>query len=101
MVQPSPWVSMGLHGPTLPVPRREVYLLDLPTSSANGSFATRADLSVQRLDCGTAAGRLPRGHPSMNGAASDFDPISDSVVPVGVQGGAQGGGTVEGARLEG
>eukprot|EP00438_Fugacium_kawagutii_P024279 Skav232545 [mRNA] locus=scaffold7124:6438:9165:+ [translate_table: standard] len=58
-------------------PLREVYLLDLPTS-ANGTAATRADLSVQRLDCGTAAGRLPRGHPSMNGAASDFDPISDS-----------------------
>ena len=57
--------------------RREVYLLDLPSSSGTAGVATRPDLVVKRLDCGTAGGRLPHGHPSMNGAASDFDPISD------------------------
>ena len=63
----------------IPCPRREVYLLDLPSSSgtADSRAATRPDLVVKRLDCGTAQGRLPHGHPSMNGAASDFDPMSD------------------------
>lgn len=56
-------------------PLREVYLLDLPSSSGTAGVATRPDLVVKRLDCGTAGGWLPHGHPSMNGAASDFDPI--------------------------
>eukprot|EP00930_Biecheleria_cincta_P059530 TRINITY_DN45240_c0_g1_i1.p1 TRINITY_DN45240_c0_g1~~TRINITY_DN45240_c0_g1_i1.p1 ORF type:complete len:631 (-),score=82.80 TRINITY_DN45240_c0_g1_i1:84-1976(-) len=57
-------------------PLREVYLLELPSISdaAHSSF-TRPDLSATRLDCGTADSRLPWGHPSMNGAASDFDPV--------------------------
>lgn len=56
--------------------RREVYQLDLPnTSNVGEGILTRPDLLVKRLDCGTAEGRLPHGHPSMNGAASDFDPI--------------------------
>ncbi|CAE7241220.1 gefF [Symbiodinium microadriaticum] len=55
-------------------PLREVYQLDLPNASGHGSRLTRPDLLVRRLDCGTAGGKLPHGHPSMNGAASDFDP---------------------------
>ena len=46
--------------------------------TAGGSAgATRPELRVKRLDCGSAGGRLPHGHPSLNGAASDFDPIRD------------------------
>ena len=55
-------------------PLREVYLLELPDVSGRGNRPTRPDLLVQKLDCGTAQGRLPHGHPSMNGVAADFDP---------------------------
>jgi len=61
-------------------PLREVYQLDLPnTSNVGEGILTRPDLLVKRLDCGTAEGRLPHGHPSMNGAASDFDPIRQCI----------------------
>ena len=60
-------------------PLRDVYLLDLPNLSGQGGQLTRPDLLARRLDCGTAQGQLPHGHPSMNGAASDFDPHRKTV----------------------
>jgi len=57
-------------------PLREVYMLDLPDTSCGSEDGDPcAELRAMRLDCGTAGGRLPNGHPSMNGAASDFDPV--------------------------
>lgn len=54
------------------MPLAEVYSLELPGSSAD---VHPRSVRATRLDCGTAGGLLPHGHPSMNGAASDFDPI--------------------------
>ncbi|CAJ1397523.1 unnamed protein product [Effrenium voratum] len=60
-------------------PLRELYVLDLPNISVHGDGITHPDLSVRKLDCGIAGGMLPHGHPSMNGAACDFDPVRRTV----------------------
>jgi len=46
-----------------------------PSRQTRANYGGGAGLHATRLDCGTADGRLPNGHPSLNGAASDFDPI--------------------------
>ena len=60
-------------------PLRQVCLLDLPHVRGHRDQLTRPQLVVRRLDCGTTEARLPHGHPSMNGAASDFDPTRKTV----------------------
>ncbi|CAE8644284.1 unnamed protein product [Polarella glacialis] len=68
--------SPDIVGGAIQRPLHDVYLLDLPDMSTSAAApATCPDLRATRLDCGTAGGRLPHGHPCMNGAASDFDPI--------------------------
>eukprot|EP00928_Gymnodinium_smaydae_P076934 TRINITY_DN6003_c0_g1_i1.p1 TRINITY_DN6003_c0_g1~~TRINITY_DN6003_c0_g1_i1.p1 ORF type:complete len:642 (-),score=45.29 TRINITY_DN6003_c0_g1_i1:136-2061(-) len=69
----------------------EVYLVDVLRDvlehSVRNASAHETDASQQigsvvramRLNCGTADGRLPNGHPSMNGCASDFDPIQKAI----------------------
>ncbi|CAK9060410.1 RING finger protein B [Durusdinium trenchii] len=60
-------------------PLREIYLMDLPDISDSHATLTRPDLSVKKLDCGTANGRLPHGHPSVNGCACDFDALRSTI----------------------
>eukprot|EP00913_Durusdinium_trenchii_P004283 g3971.t1 len=53
--------------------------MDLPDISDSHATLTRPDLSVKKLDCGTANGRLPHGHPSVNGCACDFDALRSTI----------------------
>ena len=45
------------------------------TSQATVQPTQASGVHAMKVDCGTAGDALPHGHPSLNGAASDFDPI--------------------------